>query len=91
VLLLHRWGAPEHASLRDPDLAPAGHGVVLWIQVDDLDAAWMRAERLGARIIDRPRANVDAGHREFTVADPDGYVVAVCAPVAAAPATSTKR
>jgi len=79
LLLLHRWGAPEHASLREGEPGPTGNGLILWFQVDDLDAVWARAQALGARVVDPPQLNAEAGHREFSVADPDGYVVAVCA------------
>lgn len=79
LLLLHKWGAPEHASLRDAESGPAGNGLILWVQVDDLDAVWARAQALEARVVDPPQHNPEAGHREFSIADPDGYVVAVCA------------
>ena len=79
LLLLHRSGAPEHTSLREPETGPTGSGLILWFQVDDLDAVWARAQALGARVVDPPQLSAEAAHREFSVADPDGYVVAVCA------------
>jgi catechol 2,3-dioxygenase-like lactoylglutathione lyase family enzyme len=80
LVLLHRRGAPEHPSLRDFDGTAPGRGVILWFTVDDVDAAWARARELGAPVVDPLHENVDADHREFALADPDGYVVAVCGP-----------
>ncbi len=47
VLQLHAWDVEDHPGLVDADAAPHGHGVVLWFQVDDFDAAVARARRVG--------------------------------------------
>lgn len=31
VLQLHAWGAHDHPNLGDPDAAPHGYGVLLWV------------------------------------------------------------
>jgi catechol 2,3-dioxygenase-like lactoylglutathione lyase family enzyme len=78
LLLLHHWNAPEHPSLGSPDAGPVGRGLILWFEVEDLDAVYRRARDLGAEILRPPAHNPRAHHREFTLRDPDGYVVSVC-------------
>jgi uncharacterized glyoxalase superfamily protein PhnB len=40
----------------------------IYVQVDDIDAHYARAEAAGARIV-RPLANTDYGAREYSVYD----------------------
>ena len=75
VLQLHAWDEEDHPNLVNADLAPPGHGVLLWFQVDDFDSAMERVRGLGATIIDGPRFNPAPRHREIWLRDPDGYVV----------------
>lgn len=80
LLQLHAWDEEHHPNLVNADLAPPGHGVLLWFQVDDFDSAVARARDLGARIIDGPRFNPAPRHREVWLRDPDGYVVVLASP-----------
>jgi catechol 2,3-dioxygenase-like lactoylglutathione lyase family enzyme len=80
LLQLHAWDAEEHPNLVNADAAPLGHGVVLWFQVDNFDAAVERARRLKAEIIEEPHVNPAPQHREIWLRDPDGYVVVVASP-----------
>jgi predicted enzyme related to lactoylglutathione lyase len=80
VLQLHAWDEEEHPNLVNADAAPVAHGVILWFQVDDFDAAVERARRLRAEIIEEPHVNPAPQHREIWLRDPDGYVVVVCSP-----------
>jgi hypothetical protein len=75
LLQLHAWDEEDHPNLVNADAAPPGHGVLLWFQVDDFDAAVERARRLGAEIIEEPHINPAPRHREIWLRDPDGYVV----------------
>ncbi|MCA9440045.1 MAG: VOC family protein [Candidatus Omnitrophica bacterium] len=75
VLQLHDWDAHEHPHLGDPNSKPFGNGVLLWFQVDDIDATFDRAEEMKAEVLHPPFVNDRANHREFWVRDPDGYVV----------------
>lgn len=75
VLQLHAWGAHEHPGLEEPGPEAPGRGVLLWFQTDAFDAALVRARELGAAIVDGPKVNPRAGHRELWLRDPDGYVV----------------
>jgi catechol 2,3-dioxygenase-like lactoylglutathione lyase family enzyme len=80
LLQLHAWDAEEHPNLVDADAAPPGHGVLLWFQVADFDAAVDRARRLGAEIIEEPHLNPAPRHREMWLRDCDGYVVVLASP-----------
>ena len=80
VLQLHVWDEEDHPNLvRAPDLRP-GHGVLVWFEVDDFDAAVGRASALGAEILREPHVNPGPRHRELWLRDPDGYVVVVAGP-----------
>jgi catechol 2,3-dioxygenase-like lactoylglutathione lyase family enzyme len=80
LLQLHAWDEENHPNLVNADAAPPGHGVLLWFQVDDFDAAVERARGLGAEIIQGPQVNPAPRHREIWLRDPDGYVVVLASP-----------
>jgi catechol 2,3-dioxygenase-like lactoylglutathione lyase family enzyme len=80
VLQLHAWDEENHPNLVDADAARPGHGVLLWFQIDDFDAAVARARGLGAQIIEEPHINPAPRHREIWLRDPDGYVVVIASP-----------
>jgi hypothetical protein len=50
-------------------------GVLLWFQIGDFDAVVARARALAAPILEGPKVNPAAQHREIWLCDPDGYVV----------------
>lgn len=75
VLQLHAWDVHDHPHLGDPAIQPHGNGVLLWFQVDDFDDAVARARSASMEILEGPRFNPNADHREVWVRDPDGYVV----------------
>jgi catechol 2,3-dioxygenase-like lactoylglutathione lyase family enzyme len=86
ILQLHRWEVEHHhGSLGEPDVRPLGHGVLLWFEVEDFDAAVTRAQELGARIELGPVRNPPDGpggpaHRELWLRDPHGYAVVLASP-----------
>jgi catechol 2,3-dioxygenase-like lactoylglutathione lyase family enzyme len=80
VLQLHAWDEEDHPNLINADAAPPGHGVLLWFEVGDFDAAVQRARGLGAQIIEDPHVNPAPQHKEIWLRDPDGYVVVVSSP-----------
>ncbi len=80
LLQLHAWDEEEHPNLVDADAAPHGHGVVLWFQVDDFDAAVQRARGLRAEVVLEPHVNPAPQHREMWLRDSDGYVVVISSP-----------
>jgi catechol 2,3-dioxygenase-like lactoylglutathione lyase family enzyme len=77
VLQLHHWDAQEHPHMGDQNSPPYGNGVLLWFQTDEFDAAFDRANALNAEVLEPPKVNPNANHREFWLRDPDGYVVVI--------------
>ncbi len=75
VLQLHAWEVHEHPHMGDPALRPYGNGVLLWFQMDDFEAVVERAREMRVEILEGPRVNPNANHREIWLRDPDGYVV----------------
>ena len=75
LLQLHAWDEEDHPNLVNAAAAPIGHGVVLWFQVADFDAAVKRAHSLGAEVLQGPFVNPAPQHREIWLRDPDGFVV----------------
>ena len=80
VLQLHAWDEEEHPNLVNRTAAPVAHGVVLWFQVDDFDAAVKRARALKAEVIEDAHINPAPKQWEIWLRDPDGYVVAIAGP-----------
>ena len=80
VLQLHAWDEENHPNLVDADAAPPGHGVLIWFEVTDFNAAVQRARSLKAQIIEEPHVNPNARQKEIWIRDPDGYVVVLAGP-----------
>lgn len=80
VLQLHAWDEEDHPNLVNANTAPPGHGVLLWFEVTEFDAAVKRARGLRAEIIEEPHVNPAPRHREVWLRDPDGYVVVIASP-----------
>ncbi len=80
ILQLHAWDEENHPNLVNANAAPAGHGVLLWFQVDDFDSVVARARALRSEIIEEPHVNPRPQHREMWLRDLDGYVVVIAGP-----------
>ena len=80
LLQLHAWNEENHPNLVNANAAPVGHGVVLWFQVDDFEAAVERARGLGAEVVEEPHFNPAPRHMEMWLRDADGYVVVIASP-----------
>ena len=78
VLLLHHWGAQEHPSMGEIKAGPIGHGLVIHFRVASIEAYFDRALKLSAEVLHEPWDNPQSRQREFTIRDPDGYVLTVC-------------
>lgn len=76
LLQLHRWHAHDHQHFGQAEL-PCGNGVLLWFQCERIEDAFTRAQDAGAEVLEALQVNENAGHREFWLKDPDGYVVVV--------------
>ena len=79
LLCLHEWGSHDHPSLRDPDAAQPGHGLLLYFRVDEFDAVLTRARTLVRQLEQQPNVNPATGTPEFSLRDPDGYYVTISA------------
>jgi catechol 2,3-dioxygenase-like lactoylglutathione lyase family enzyme len=77
LVCLHQWGAHDHPSLRSPDEAVPGNGLLLFFRVDDYEAALTRARALVARLAEEPHVNPSTETWEFSLRDPDGYYVTI--------------
>lgn len=80
VLQLHAWDEEDHPNLINADAAPVGHGVLVWFEVDDFDAAVRRVRGLKAKVVRKPHVNPAPAHREIWLRDLDGYVVVIASP-----------
>jgi uncharacterized glyoxalase superfamily protein PhnB len=61
------------------DQGPLGQGMCLYTTVgedEDVDALYERAKQAGGKILQEP-ADQFWGHRDWAVADPDGYITVV--------------
>lgn len=80
ILQLHHWDVHEHPHLGDPHAKKHGNGTVLWFQTDEFDQTLVRINSTTAEILEEPKVNPNAGHREIWLKDPDGYVVVIAGP-----------
>jgi catechol 2,3-dioxygenase-like lactoylglutathione lyase family enzyme len=77
LLCLHQWGAHEHPSLRSPNEATPGNGLLLFFRVDDFEMSLKRARGLVDRFEEEPHTNPNTRTKEFSLRDPDGYYVTI--------------
>lgn len=77
VLQLHHWDAHHHPHLGTQEARLWGNGVLLWFQTDEFDVAVRRAIDHQAEILEPPKINPNANHREIWLKDPNGYVVVI--------------
>jgi catechol 2,3-dioxygenase-like lactoylglutathione lyase family enzyme len=86
ILQLHNFDVEhDHGRIADPDERPYGNGVLLWIEVDDFDAAAARAAELQAPVVlprhrNPPDGRGGPNHWELWIKDPDGYTVVIASP-----------
>jgi hypothetical protein len=77
TLQLHAWDVEDHPNLMKPNFAPPGHGVLLWFQTSDFNAAVRAARSSKATVVEEPHKNPNSGKREIWLRDLDGYLVVV--------------
>ncbi len=86
ILQLHRWDVEHHhGRIGDPEAKPYGNGVLLWFEVDDIDAAIARAGDLKAEIViprhrNPPDGDGGPNHWECWLRDPNGYTIVLASP-----------
>jgi catechol 2,3-dioxygenase-like lactoylglutathione lyase family enzyme len=79
LLCLHEWGEHEHPSLKSPDRAEPGNGLLLFFRVDNYDTSLANARALVDNLDEEPNLNQNTGTMEFSLRDPDGYYVTISA------------
>jgi catechol 2,3-dioxygenase-like lactoylglutathione lyase family enzyme len=90
VLQLHSFDVEHHhGRIGDPHDKPYGNGVLLWFEVDDIDAVLQRATEMNIEIViprhrNPPDGNGGPNHWECWMRDPDGYHVVVASPYGSA-------
>ena len=95
VLQLHSFEVDHHhGPIGNRDDRPYGNGVLLWFEVDDFDAAVLRAEQLDAGVVlprhrNPPDGDGGPNHWEVWLRDPDGYTVVLSSPDGTADGTWT--
>ena len=86
VLQLHHWDVEHHhGPIGDPGARPYGHGLLLWFEIDDFDAAVARAEAMKVEVVKARHRNPPSGdggpnHWELWLRDPEGYTVVLASP-----------
>lgn len=85
VLQLHHIAPDEHAFVVDLGQPLGGNGVVVWFETIAYATALATlraaiAEGVVVTVLEDDHVNPVANHREFWLADPDGYRVVVSSP-----------
>ena len=86
VLQLHSFEVDHHhGAIGNADDKPYGNGVLLWFEVDDFDAALVRATEMQAQVVmgrhrNPPDGDGGPNHWECWLRDPDGYTVVIASP-----------
>ena len=75
LICLHAWGEHDHPSLKSPDNAEPGNGLLLFFRVDDFETCLSAARDLVESLDEEPNLNPSTGTMEFALRDLDGYYV----------------
>jgi len=79
LLCLQGWDVEDHPTIRSPDVATPGNGLIWFFRVDDFDDALVRARTTGTPLEEGPHVNPNTHTMEFSLRDPDGYYVMISA------------
>ncbi len=74
---LHRLEADEHGIDLSDQSIPRGAGILLYVQVEDVNQVFQQAKSMDATIESDPVFIKLAGHTECIIKDPDGYSLAI--------------
>ena len=78
LLQLHHLDDEDDHDHGVDTAGPFGNGVLVYIHVPDIDAAFARAKELALDILMDLHHNDKGYMHEFTVRDPNGYAIGVC-------------
>jgi predicted enzyme related to lactoylglutathione lyase len=73
----HKLAGEEHGVNLSDDNSPRGAGVLVYLNVPDVNVVYSKAIKMGATVDSAPTYIDLAGHTEFVVKDPDGYSLAI--------------
>ncbi|ENW03039.1 VOC family protein [Acinetobacter beijerinckii] len=79
VLQLHQWQAHEHPHIGDPKQM-IGNGVLLWFESNQFDEIVQKLQTHQVEILEGPKYNPNAHHREIWFKDSNGYTLVVASP-----------
>lgn len=74
VMWLHATDADhDHEALAAVDMRTVGRGITFYVQVEEIEAVFARAESAVGKILEPLHFNELAHHHEFSIAGPHGY------------------
>lgn len=79
VLQLHQWQAHDHPHIGDPKRV-IGNGGLLWFESNQFDEIVKKLQTHQVEILEGPKYNPNAHHREIWFKDPNGYTLVVASP-----------
>lgn len=75
-LCLHKWGAHEHPTLKDPSLI-IGNGLILYFQTKHIEEIRSRLQEMNYKLESELAKNPNSHKMEFSLIDPDGYYLSI--------------
>ena len=79
VLQLHQWQAHDHSHIGDPKRL-IGNGVLLWFESNRFDEIVQKLQTHQIEILEGPKYNPNAHHREIWFKDLNGYTLVIASP-----------
>ena len=79
VFQLHQWQAHDHSHIGDPKRL-IGNGVLLWFESKRFDEIVQKLQTHQIEILEGPKYNPNAHHREILFKDLNGYTLVVASP-----------
>ncbi|EPG34475.1 VOC family protein [Acinetobacter colistiniresistens] len=79
VLQLHQWQAHDHSHIGDPKRV-MGNGILLWFESAQFDEIVQNLQTHQVEILEGPKYNPNAHHREIWFKDLNGYTLVVANP-----------
>ncbi|MEN4982755.1 VOC family protein [Acinetobacter modestus] len=79
VLQLHQWQAHDHSHIGDPKRL-IGNGVLLWFESNRFDEIVQKLQTHQIKILEGPKYNPNAQHRDIWFKDLNGYTLVVASP-----------
>lgn len=79
VLQQHQWQAHDHSHIGDPKRL-IGNGILLWFESNRFDEIVQKLKTHQIEILEGPKYNPNAHHREIWFKDLNGYSLVVASP-----------